>query len=103
MMKKMVSLLLTAALAVGTLAGCGSAETGAKGDAGSASNGSVFKIGGIGPTTGAAALYGLAVQRGAKIAVDEINEAGGINGVKIEYKFEDDQHDAEKSVNAYNS
>ena len=34
MMKKMVSLLLTAALAVGTLAGCGSAETGAKGDAG---------------------------------------------------------------------
>ena len=103
MMKKMVSLLLTAALAVGTLAGCGSAETGAKGDAGSASNGSVFKIGGIGPTTGAAALYGLAVQRGAQIAVDEINEAGGINGVKIEYKFEDDQHDAEKSVNAYNS
>ena len=86
MMKKMVSLLLTAALAVGTLAGCGSAETGAKGDAGSASNGSVFKIGGIGPTTGAAALYGLAVQRGAQIAVDEINEAGGINGVKIEYK-----------------
>lgn len=105
MMKKMVSLLLTAALAVGTLAGCGSADTGAKGDAGSesASNGSVFKIGGIGPTTGAAALYGLAVQRGAQIAVDEINEAGGINGVKIEYKFEDDQHDAEKSVNAYNS
>lgn len=105
MMKKMVSLLLTAALAVGTLAGCGSADTGAKGDSGSesASNGSVFKIGGIGPTTGAAALYGLAVQRGAQIAVDEINEAGGINGVKIEYKFEDDQHDAEKSVNAYNS
>ena len=62
MMKKMVSLLLTAALAVGTLAGCGSAETGAKKDAGSASNGSVFKIGGIGPTTGAAALlmqYGI--------------------------------------------
>ena len=103
MMKKMVSLLLTAALAVGTLAGCGSAETGDNGDAGSASNGSVYKIGGIGPTTGAAALYGLAVQRGAQIAVDEINEAGGINGVKIEYKFEDDQHDAEKSVNAYNS
>lgn len=105
-MKKTVSLLLTAALAVGTLAGCGSADTTAKSDSSttsSAENGTVFKIGGIGPTTGGAALYGLAVQRGAQIAVDEINEAGGINGVKIEFKFEDDQHDAEKSVNAYNS
>ena len=40
---------------------------------------------------------------GAQIAVDEINAAGGINGYQIAYKFEDDQHDAEKSVNAYNS
>jgi branched-chain amino acid transport system substrate-binding protein len=62
-----------------------------------------FKIGGIGPTTGGAALYGLAVQNAGQIAVDEINAAGGINGYQIEYKFEDDQHDAEKSVNAYNS
>lgn len=62
-----------------------------------------FKIGGIGPTTGAAAIYGTAVMNGAQIAVDEINAAGGINGYQIAYKFEDDQHDAEKSVNAYNS
>lgn len=102
MMKKTVSLLLTAALAVGMLAGCGSTNSGAK-DSKGAADGTVFKIGGIGPTTGAASIYGLAVQRGAQIAVDEINEAGGINGVQIEYKFEDDQHDAEKSVNAYNT
>ena len=39
----------------------------------------------------------------AQIAVDEINEAGGINGYQVEFKAEDDQSDAEKSVNAYNS
>ncbi len=40
---------------------------------------------------------------GAQIAVDEINEAGGINGVSIAFNFQDDEHDAEKSVNAYNA
>ena len=80
-------------MTVGTLAGCGSAK----------SSGDTYKIGGIGPTTGAAAIYGTAVKNGAQIAVDEINAAGGINGKQIEFKFEDDQHDAEKSVNAYNS
>jgi branched-chain amino acid transport system substrate-binding protein len=68
-----------------------------------AADGSVFKIGGIGPTTGAAAIYGSAVMNAAQIAVDEINEAGGINGYQVEFKAEDDQNDAEKSVNAYNS
>ena len=38
-----------------------------------------------------------------QLAVDEINAAGGINGKQIEYKFEDDQADSEKSVNAYNT
>jgi len=61
------------------------------------------KIGGIGPTTGDAAIYGTAVMNGAQIAVDEINAAGGINGVQIDYRFEDDVADGEISVNAYNS
>ena len=111
-MKKAVSMFLAAALAVGTFAGCGSsADTGSTGSAAStesgstdsAADGSVFKIGGIGPTTGAAAIYGSAVMNAAQIAVDEINEAGGINGYQVEFKAEDDQSDAEKSVNAYNS
>ena len=62
-----------------------------------------FKIGGIGPMTGAAAAYGMGVMNGAQIAVDEINEAGGVNGVQLEFNPQDDEHDAEKSVNAYNS
>lgn len=65
--------------------------------------GETFKIGGIGPMTGAAATYGAAVENGIQLAVDEINAEGGINGTKIEFKMEDDEHDAEKSVNAYNT
>ncbi len=62
-----------------------------------------WKIGGIGPISGGAAVYGQAVMNSGQIAVDEINAAGGINGYQIEYNFQDDEHDAEKSVNAYNS
>jgi branched-chain amino acid transport system substrate-binding protein len=125
-MKKSVSILLTAAMVAGCLAGCGDSSSSSTNTAGNTSatnttdntsassadsttaaestaDGLTFKIGGIGPTTGGAALYGLAVQNAGQIAVDEINAAGGINGYQIEYKFEDDQHDAEKSVNAYNS
>lgn len=95
-MKRAVSVLLVAALAVSSLAACGSKSASKKED-------DKFYIGGIGPTTGGAAIYGTAVKNAAKIAVDEINEDGGIDGHKIEYKFEDDQSDAEKSVNAYNT
>ncbi|MDE6929519.1 MAG: ABC transporter substrate-binding protein [Lachnospiraceae bacterium] len=65
--------------------------------------GATWKIGAIGPLTGGAAIYGNAVVNGAQIAVDEINAAGGINGFQIEYMSPDDEHDAEKAVNAYNS
>ncbi|MBQ6060382.1 MAG: ABC transporter substrate-binding protein [Clostridia bacterium] len=55
----------------------------------------------IGPQTGGAAVYGLATYRGAQIAADEITAAD--NGIKIVLLNEDDTHDAEKAVNAYNS
>ena len=97
-MKKFISVMLVATMAVTALTGCGS-------NSGSSSKKDADKyyIGGIGPTTGATAIYGTAVKNGAQIAVDEINAAGGINGKQIEYRFEDDQNDAEKSVNAYNT
>ncbi len=65
--------------------------------------GGSFKIGVIGPLTGDAAAYGLAVQDGAVIAAEEINAAGGINGAMIEIQAQDDEADPEKSVNAYNT
>lgn len=97
-MKKFISVMLVAAMAVTALTGCGgNSSSSSKKDA------DKYYIGGIGPTTGATAIYGTAVKNGAQIAVDEINAAGGINGKQIEYRFEDDQNDAEKAVNAYNT
>ena len=86
-----------------TAAAAADATTAAAGASSESSSDKVFKIGGIGPVTGAAAVYGLAVKNGAQIAVDEINADGGINGYQIEFNFQDDEHDAEKSVNAYNT
>lgn len=85
-------------MAASLLAGCGGS-----GASGSSASGDTFKIGVIGPLTGGAAAYGTAVQYSAQIAVDEINAAGGINGKQVELKAEDDELDAQKSVNAYNS
>lgn len=62
-----------------------------------------FKIGVIGPMTGDYAQYGTNVYNAAKIAIDEVNEAGGINGYQVELlDAGDDQGDPEKAVNAYN-
>ncbi len=60
-----------------------------------------LKIAHIGPTTGAAALYGLATLHGAEIAAEEINAAGG--KYQIELINEDDEHNVEKVINAYNA
>ena len=57
-----------------------------------------FKIGGIGPVTGAAAIYGQAVKNATELAINEVNEDGGINGYQVEFKFEDDENDAEKTA-----
>lgn len=65
--------------------------------------GGTLKIGGIGPLTGGAAVYGIAAMNGSQIAVDEINAAGGVNGMMLELNFQDDELDSEKSVNAYNT
>ena len=91
--------------AAGILAGCsgeGDASTGSGSSAGSSSaSGAAFKIGGIGPTTGDAAIYGNGVRIGAQIAIDEINAEGG--DIQFDYNFQDDENDAERSVNAYNN
>ena len=92
-MKKFVrimSVLMAACLVLTALAGCGSKNGGS----------AKIKIGSIGPITGAAAIYGNAVKTAAEIAVEEINAKR--EDIQFEFMFEDDEHDAEKSVNAYN-
>ena len=87
-------LALAMIVSLSLLTACGSGSTTA------GSNKGAIKIGGIGPLTGAAAVYGTSVANGAKIAVEEINAKGGL---QFELNFQDDEHDAEKAVNAYNN
>ena len=66
-MKKMISMTLAVAMTMSLLAGCGSNSASTE----SASGGDTFKIGGIGPVTGGAAIYGQAVKNGAELAIKE--------------------------------
>lgn len=99
-MRKKIALGLVLTMGLTMFAGCGGGNDTQK-DAQQGSDGTVaaIKIGGTAPLTGGAAIYGLAVQRGAQIAVEEVNALGG---VQFELKMEDDVNDAEKAVNAYN-
>lgn len=117
MKKRFMSLVVASVVAAASITGCGSAagsdtaattqstesaaESTESGETTAA--GAAFKVGGIGPVTGGAAIYGQAVKNGAQLAVDEINAAGGVNGATLELNFQDDEHDAEKAVNAYNT
>lgn len=93
-MTKLISITVAAAAVLSSLAGCGGGTSSGGSKAGA------VKIGAIGPITGAAAIYGQAVKHGAEIAVEEVNAKGGL---QVELKFEDDENDAEKAVNAYNN
>ncbi len=99
--KKFACVAMASAM-VFAMAGCGSDGSGNGNGSGSA-DATSFKIGGTGPLTGGAAAYGQAVQNAAQLAVDEINANGGVNGYTLELNYQDDEHNAEKAVNAYNT
>ena len=98
-------MLLAGAMLATALTGCGGSASSSSDSQNSGSDstasGTAFKIGGTGPLTGAAAIYGNACKNGAQIAVDEINAEGG--DIQFELNYQDDEHDAEKAVNAYNT
>ena len=100
-MKRAMSLVLAAAMAF-SFAACGGASStsGAASTASGTASGAAIKIGGIGPLTGGAAIYGNAVKNGTELAVEEINAQGGL---QFELSFQDDENDPEKSLNAYNN
>lgn len=97
MKKKLASILGLALL----LTACGNnGSNNSKAEASADSNEIV--IGGIIPKTGAAAVYGNTTEKGVNLAIEEINEAGGINGKQIKYLSEDDKGDPTEAVTVYN-
>lgn len=92
MKKKLLVGLLATVMSMSLLIGCGS----------SSSDSQIIKIGGIGPLTGSASTYGNSVKEGASLLIKEINDAGGINGKKIELIFEDDGATPDGAMQAFN-
>lgn len=123
MKRKLVSVLLSAAMVSTLLAGCGGSDTSTSGsdtsttgDAAAAdteaSTGAtigeedhVIRIGAICAMTGGSAIYGEGAQNAIDMAVEEINSAGGDYTVEIVNggKVADDAKDSKQAVNAYNS
>ena len=92
---KTIALVLALVMCVGLFAGCGNTGYTAKN--------TEFVIGLSGPLTGGAAVYGTAVKNSAQMAVDEINAAGGLNGIMFKLVVTDDMHDATKISTNYAS
>lgn len=66
-------------------------------------NNTQYVIGATGPLTGDASSYGISVQNGAQIAVDEINANGGLNGVEFKFIMKDDKAAAADASTAYDA
>lgn len=77
-------------------------ETPEEDDAAPAADGETIKIGGLAPLTGDVSQYGTAVDNAVKLAVADINAAGGVLGKQVEYICYDEKGDANEAVNAYN-
>ena len=99
-MRKFSSIFLASTVLAGVLAGCGSTEEGGSSNGGSGSSGDTIKIGANLELSGAVASYGSSINDGAKLAIDEINADGGINGKKIEYVAVDNKSDNAEAVTA---
>ena len=90
---KTIALVLALVLCIGLFSGCAASGYTAKN--------TEFVIGLSGPLTGGAAVYGTAVANSAQMAVDEINAAGGLNGIKFKLVAMDDVNDATKIATNY--
>lgn len=88
---KLAAFCLALMMLVSAFAGCGE-----KDDA-------QFFIGATGPLTGDASSYGNSVNNGAMIAIEEINAAGGLNGITFKFEMKDDKATSEDAASGYDS
>lgn len=92
--KKALGIITTMVLTMSMIAGC--SETSKVGTDSS----DTIKLGGVFPITGDVPALGAAMNNGAKLAIKEINAAGGVLGKKLELTVEDDQNQASTAPNA---
>ncbi len=88
---KLAALCLALMMLVSAFAGCGEKKA------------DQFFIGATGPLTGDASSYGNSVNNGATIAIEEINAAGGLNGITFKFEMKDDKATAEDAATGYDS
>ncbi len=114
-MKKLLSIVLVAMMALTALAGCAAPAasqasasnataadaTAADAAAQPAASGETIKVGILGPHTGDYAAYGLAVKNGAQLYFDQVNAAGGVNGKQIETIVYDNKGDSTEAITAF--
>lgn len=96
--QKVLTLVLAMTLCAFCFASCGGG-----GKMNYASSNTEYFIGGTGPLTGDASSYGISVQNGAQLAIDEINANGGLNGVLFHFEIKDDQAGEEAAATGYNA
>ena len=97
-MKKKFALSLVALASTALLAACGEVKSGASNTTGNPIDEKVVKIGFNFEETGAVASYGTSEQKGAQLAVDEINAAGGIDGKQIEVVDKDNKSETAEAA-----
>ena len=103
MKKRFLAMVLAAAMLMTAMVGCGGDNAAQNdGNTGNGATGDTIKIGGLAPLTGDVSVYGVAVDNGIKLAVEEINADGGVLGKQIDYIVYDEKGDATEAVNAYN-
>lgn len=90
--RRLVVVPVAALCALPLVAGC--SGSGASGSGGDSGGGDTVKIAFITEKTGFASFYGAQGEAGVQYAVDTINDAGGIDGKKIELEVYDDASDA---------
>lgn len=95
MKKRIFAVLLAVTMVASAMTGCSSKKN-------AAANSDTITIGGLAPLTGDVSVYGIATNNGIKMAVEEINAAGGVLGKKINYVWQDEKGDATEAINAYN-
>ncbi len=88
---RIAALCLALMMLVSAFAGCGEKEA------------EQFFIGATGPLTGDASSYGNSVNNGAMLAIEEINAAGGLNGITFKFEMKDDKATAEDAATGYDS